>query len=195
PRKIDMEARLPASVNGNVKLSAKGDFISDKISFDADLTAEEISLPYFMPFYINTAPVIVNSGRADLRSIAKCRNNQLYAVQKVDIEDLEITVNEVNAGDSKVFGLPIANVANFFVNTDGRLSFEFEITGTLSDPEFHIGEALKKVLINSIGEALLNRLSNIPGQILGTVQESGQIGQAGKEVLEDIFQKILKPRN
>ena len=194
PTSVTCSARLPAGeFTGRLELSARGNFISDSIDFDCDLRADNISLAYFMPFYVNSAAMLARKGRFNLYSAAECRENRLNTTQKVNIMDLEVVLSRENISDKTIFGLPVMTVMNFFVNSQGRLNFDFAITGTLSDPKFHLAEALKKVLVGSIANAILNRLSQLPNAVFEKVKETGKIENTGKEVLKDVFQKILAP--
>lgn len=194
PTSIKCSAALPAGgLTGRLELSARGNLLSDLIDFDLSLKAGSISLPYFMPFYVNTAPILARRGWVNLDSAAECRKNRLHADQKVSIRDLEVVTSRENIGDNAIFGLPAMTVTNFFMNNQGTLDFDFEITGALSDPEFHIMEALKGVLARSIGNVILNRLSQFPSAVFEKAKEGGNIEDAGKEVLKDVLQKILAP--
>lgn len=194
PTSLRCGARLASGdLKGNLEFSATGSFLSKEIDFDMDLKAADISLAYFMPFFITTSPVFAESGSFDLRSTARCRDSQLNATQQVNISDLELGVNDANLGDNMVFGLPVINVVNFFINSKGSLDFTFEITGTLADPKFHLAEALKAVLAKSIQEAIIAKLSQLPGAVIDKVKETGDIKDAGKKALKDIFQQIVGP--
>lgn len=196
PTSLRCQARLPASdLIGNLEFNATGGFLAKKIDFDLTLQANNISLPYFMPFYSNTAPIFTRSGYFNLTSQARCRQDQLEATQKVDISDLILEVNNANLGDNSVFGLPVLTVVNFFMNAQGKLTFEFEINGTMDNPQFHLGEALKKVLANSIKDAILKNLAGLSGRIMGKVGDGADQVNNTKEILEGVIQKILTPGN
>ncbi|MDD5449235.1 MAG: DUF748 domain-containing protein [Candidatus Omnitrophica bacterium] len=193
PSAVICSARLPADGgNGRILLDGTGDFLSALTSFDLSLKASDISLDYFTPFYILKAPVFARQGRLDLISNGRCANNVLDASQKVTIRDLELIVNRENADNNSIFGVPIMAVMNYLMNSQGVLDFDFAVTGTLSNPEFHIGEALKKVLARSIGNAILNQASDLPGQILQKSSKEGiSVEDAGKQVLKDVLDKIM----
>lgn len=196
PTLIECSARLPdKNLMGDIEFTARGSFLLEQINFDMDLKANKISLPYFMPFYINNAPIFAKAGWFNLTSKARCRDNQLNASQHVDIKNLELAVNseilQKGGVDNLVFGLPAFNVANYFINSRGELDFDFEITGTLSDPKFHITEALQKVLVKAIGETISKKLSELPGTILEKIKQGGNVEDAGKELLQGVLQEIL----
>lgn len=95
PTTVTCSARLPAAgSDGRIKLSGKGDFLGKNIYFDLDIKAGGISLPYFVPFYIIKTPIFPKNGQFDVSSNARCRNNNLDAIQTVNIRDLELVVNQ-----------------------------------------------------------------------------------------------------
>jgi len=192
PTRLSCSARLPAGDGtGRLELSARGNFISPQIDFDLQLTARNMSIPYFMPFYARTSPIIVSSGIFDLDSTCRCRDNSLNALQKVRIRKLGLLVNPERAGATILFGLPILNVINYFVNSDGRLDFEFPVTGTITDPQFKLFEALHHVMVKSIGEAILRNFSEVSRMLLENIQDQGAIVDTGKELIKNALQKIL----
>ncbi len=176
---------------GRVNFEGRGGFLTELIDFDANLQATNISLPAFMPFYTNTAPLLAVTGSFNLTAKGKCRRNELDSIQLVSIADLEVAANPNTSSDNMVFGLPMQTVMQFFINSRGDLDFSFEITGTLSDPRFHLAEALKKVLAQSIGNAIMRGVSKIPNMIIEKVKETGNIEDAGKKVLQDVFKQTL----
>ena len=200
PTSIKCEAGLPAkNLSGKINLIANGDFLSEQINFEANLAANTISLPYFMSFYVNTAPVYAKDGQFDLRSTAECRNNTLDATQEVAIKNLELTINKTNLGDNLVFGQPVLSVVNLFTNSQGAMNFAFKITGTLADPEFHLAEAMKKALVKSIGNAIATKLSDLSGIIMDKVgeaaKEAAKAPEGGTQILKGVFKQILNPDN
>ena len=180
--------------SGRVDLEGRGGFLTELIDFDANIQATNISLPAFRPFYANTSPILAVAGNFNLTAEGKCRKNGLSSTQLVSITDLEVAANPNTSPDNTVFGLPIQTVMQFFINSRGDLDFSFEITGTLSDPKFHLGEALKKVLAQSVANAIIKGISKIPNMVMEKVKETGNIEDAGKKVLQDVFNQILNPK-
>lgn len=192
PTLVKCEGLLPFSRSGGrIKLEGRGGFLTELIDFDAKLQATNIFLPAFMPFYANTSPILAVTGNFDLTAEGRCRENGLYSIQQVNLTDLEVAVNANAPSDNVVFGLPIQTVMQFFINSRGDLDFSFEITGTLSDPQFHLAEAFKKVLAQSIGNAIMKGVARIPNMVMERVKETGNIEDAGKKVLQDVFKQIL----
>jgi len=192
PTSINCKARIATeSTASNIELTATGAFLSKAIDFDLDLIADNIPLTYFSPFYTDKVPILIKEGQFDLRSTAKCENSYLNAIQEVNITGLVIEPKE-QAEDNLVFGLPIYNVISLLTRNKGSLNFDFSITGTLKKPKFHLTEALQRVLAKSIEEVILDKASELPKIILDKVEGAGNIDEAGREVLEDVFQKIFK---
>jgi hypothetical protein len=179
---------------GPVTLEGRGGFLTELVDFDANLQAANISLPALMPFYVKTAPILAVTGSFNLTADGKCRSNNLYSKQQVSIMDLEVAANPNTSSDNRVFGLPVQTVIQFFINSRGNLSFGFDITGTLSDPQFHLAEAFKKVIAQSIGNAIIKGVSKLPNMVMEKVKETGNIEEAGKKALQDVFKQILSPR-
>ena len=195
PTSIRCAARLPAEdLTGRVEFSGKGLFFSGLLDFDLDLNAKDISLVYFTPFFINSAAVLTKKGYFDLSSAGRCRKNEITARQRVDIKDLEIAANSNIADNNLVFGIPVLNLINLVVNNQGGLSFDFDITGTIERPRFHIGEALQKAVTKSVGNAILGAITKIPDKIYNTAGEAKDIEDAGKEVLKNIFKQIINTK-
>lgn len=195
PTLVKCQGVMPSSnAAGKIKIEGRGGFLTERIDFDANLQAANISLPAFMPFYVNTAPILAVAGSFDLTADGKCRRNELDSMQLVSIRDLEVAVNSNTSSDNTVFGLPIQTVMQFFINSRGDVDFSFAITGTLSDPKFHLAEAFKKVLAQSIGSAIMRGVTKIPNMMIEKVKETGDIDDAGKKVLQDILKQILGPK-
>ncbi|NQU74147.1 MAG: DUF748 domain-containing protein [Candidatus Omnitrophica bacterium] len=192
PTSIKCQARIATeNTASNIELTADGAFLSKAINFDLDLAADNIPLTYFSSFYADKVPVLIKEGLFNLRSTTKCRNSQLRATQEVDIAGL-VVEPKGQTEDNLIFGLPIHSVINLLTRNEGKLSFDFDITGTLTKPKFHLTEALQRVLAKSIEGVILDKASELPGIILDKIEGSSKIDEAGKEILEDIFQKIFK---
>lgn len=185
PTVVTCKARLPSQdLAGEIEFRLMGGLLVKEIDFELDFAAKNISLPYFMPFYVNTAPIIAKTGTFELRSMMRCRNNVLSSIQKVDLEGLAVEMNDGANTNRSFFGIPVYNVVNYFVNNQGNMIFEFNIDGTMDKPVFHLGEALQAVITKSIGDQILGTVSDT---VMNTVDKAGKIGSAGKEVIKGVL--------
>lgn len=192
PTLVRGSARLPAErIPGDLQYEAQGDFLSPKKDFDLAVEARDISIVYFMPFYRSRAPLLATSGIFDLSSRTTCRRNKLNATQEVSIRDLVVTTNPMAIRRDTVFGLPIDTVIDFFNKNQETIRFDFGITGDLTNPQFHLAEALQEVVAKSIGRFISRHFEQLPTIFLEKMEETGDIEKAGKEALKELLGDLL----
>jgi len=186
-------AKLPSrSMLGDLEIITNGNFMTDKVDFDLGLSATDIPISYFLPFYGDRSPVLGTSGAFNLKSSAHCRKNELNTLQTVEVRNLELKMNPRYSETDLAFGLPVKSVIGFFIENQGNVDFDFKITGSLKDPEFHLIEALKKVFAKSIGKVILRNITKVSQVIFDRIKENGNIKDIGKDFMDNILKQIIK---
>lgn len=173
---VNLSAIIPTQIPGNIKLKGQGDFLSEKIDFDLNTIIKSLYLPYLAPFYTPKSPVIVEDGVIDLNSRARCKKNQLNAIQKVKIEKFKLIPGKSGYRET-LFGLPVNTVISFFTETGGKLDFDFKVSGDISNPQFHLRPVIKEITARSMEDRIKKGLD--------IFQESKKILKEGDTEIEE----------
>lgn len=137
----------------------------NEIDFDLKSEIQDADLTYFSQYYANTSLTMLKEARVDIKSDAKCQKNELKTYHDVRIYGIKL--NDITpAPQDTLFGLPAATVINFFNDYGGEVKFSFNIGGTLSDPKFEPGPAIKEVISKALGDRIAAYLRELPRDVV-----------------------------
>lgn len=163
PLSIRIKGRgyLPTEPKGIISFSGNANLIEKQISFLGNVDMNDISLVYFNNFYPEDSHIQVVKGKFSLLSQVQCLHDQLQAKPDVTIRDLQLKLTkDYTTGD--VFELPVVLVVDFFDIYKEELKFTFSVSGTLTDPEFHLEKVIAEKVSEVIGESILRTIVKSP---------------------------------
>ncbi len=190
------------SLNGRVRPNGRGAFKLDGsftaagsgLDFDLVLAIDGVSLSLFEPYYSKTSLTILKEAKVDLSSKARCSSGNLKAFQTARLYNIELY--DIKPGEEdKLFGLPAKTVVDFFKNSKGDVKFDFNISGTLTDPKFEPGPVIQQVLTKALQDRIMATIQGLPGRMLeraigGNISESGGVSLPGDKKIDEALQKV-----
>lgn len=151
--KINREARL--------EMKGRADFLSPKISFDAEAQLNGLSLPPYAPYYDHGLPVRITRGSMGMTSAAKCENDFLHAPAHVVIHGLQVEPKQ-----AKIFGFASDIVVDSLKNRNGNLELDMLISGNIRNPQFHVMTDLTAGFMKEFSHGLITAVPNAVGETL-----------------------------
>lgn len=103
----------------------------------------------------------------DLSSRLDCHGDKLSGANFISLKNIKPVAQ---TSSNLVFGVPARTVFNFLKNTEGKLEFSFNTSGTIDHPQFDLAKALQAKLGARIGEATGDTgisVMSLPSTILG----------------------------
>lgn len=146
---------------GIVTFSGNANLTEKQISFLGNVEMNDISLVYFNNFYPEDSQIQVIKGDFSLISQVQCLHDQLQARPDVTVRNLQLKLaQDYASGD--IFELPVVLVVDFFDIYKEELKFTFEVSGTLTDPEFHLEKVVAEKVSEVIGESIVRTIVTSP---------------------------------
>lgn len=162
---VSLKGYFDSLDEGQIKL--EGPFAVDKRGVDFDFIANlnNIDLVRFKPYYSKTSFTIIKEARLDILSRANCVKDNLKAYQDAHIYD--IVFNDIKPDqDDLLFGLPASTVTEFFKDSKYDIDFDFNITGTISDPKFEPGEIIQQILSKALQDKIISKIQRWPNEMI-----------------------------
>jgi len=193
---IFLQGLLNSPGGGTFRLN--GDFRAQEgeSDFDFNLVIEGADLTRFSHYYEKTSLAYFKAAKVDLSSEASCVINEILARQTARIYALDFYGVEPESED-KLFGLPAETVIEFFEDLKGDITFNFDITGTIDDPQFHPGPVIKQVLSKALRDKILSKLQDLPREVIKMGEQAIKDLEVGDKIDEvekeiDQIQRELK---
>jgi len=187
------EDKLPATFQmsfdigggGHFTMKGKADFLSPKVSFDADANLAELPLPRYAPYYDKGLPVRITHGSMAMSSPAKCENDYLKAPAHVVISGLAVEPKQ-----AKLFGFAANTVVDAIKDRNGQLELDMMISGNIRNPQFHVMTDLTAGFIASLSKGLVMAIPNQIGDVLkGGGEEIKKKTESGLDKIRGIFKR------
>lgn len=197
-RTIITGVNAKGNIEGQGKFSAdgKGRFVEKPMSFDGNISIENVPIPEFSAYYGSFLPVKVNKGNLSMDTKAACNKGNLDVKNQVSIKDLVLEP----IGDptqTVLFELKTSDVITFLRNEGNTVKFSFEITGDLARPEFkwgaEMGRALTGAMVKAFTDGVIRLLQNPAkaGEVIGNML-GGDAGEAAKKLGDKISKELEK---
>lgn len=144
--KLDGKMR-GAEREGSIKI--EGWLNPKTVEFESFLTAREIGVKVFEPYYRKRVSVEVENGLIDMEAKVGLRK------RAVDIQgDMELVDLQIKGSGGKVFWIPADLFSSQLKKKGGRLTVPFRIQGDLDDPKFNLQESILIQIGLSLAESL-----------------------------------------
>lgn len=131
--KIKGELKKEGAPAGNFTLLYQQGFKGNDLKTRVDLVAKNIDLPALNFFYRDSLPVEVKRGILDLKSNSIIVNEKLLSKNTLSLREHEIAPKRGVRADAGFLAMPILCKV---LNHVSPATLEFEITGTLDNPQF-----------------------------------------------------------
>ena len=142
--KIKGELKKDGARAGNFTLLYQQSFKGNDLKTRADLTAKNVDLPALDFFYRDSLPVEVKKGILNLKSNSTLVNEELFSKNTLTLREHELAPKKGTDVDVGFIAMPILCKA---LNHVSPATLEFEITGTLDNPQFGgFQESLNRVI-------------------------------------------------
>lgn len=156
---------IPTGPSGVIAFSANANLIERQKSFQSNVSMDNISLTYFNNFYPEDSQIQVVSGNFSLLSHVQCIHEQLQAKPNATVKNLQLKLTkEYETGDT--FQLPVLLVVDFFDLYKDELKVTFEVSGTLSDPEFQLEQVVAQNVSKVVGESIIRTIAKSPALLV-----------------------------
>ncbi len=154
PAEFDMDLRINNS--GKLSMSGKADFLSPKISFDADIKLKGLNIVPFSPYFQKRSiPVHIVKGTAAMTSQAHCKNDYLKAPAQVSLSNFVIKPKGKLLG-----GLPAQAIVDGLKERDGELKLNMMIEGNINNPRFILANNLPRAFAAAVTKGLSQDIGN-----------------------------------
>jgi hypothetical protein len=150
PLPAKFEGEMTIQKAGKFEIEGRGDFLSPKISFEAEVRISSLPLPPFAPYYEPSLPVRVRRGVLAMKSRAKCEKDYLNAPAHVVVSKLEV---EPKGG--KIFGFASDRVVQSLKDKKGNVELDILIAGNIRSPQFHLASDLSGAFVKGFSQGLM----------------------------------------
>ena len=161
--KIDGEA--PIVISGSLNP------LINPMLLDIRMTASGVDLPTMTTYALKYAGYPIERGKLSLDVGYQLKDNQLKASNSLKIDELSFG-EQVPGPDATA--LPVPLLVSLLTDSDGRISLDLPIEGTLDDPEFSIGGLLARVFLNLIGKVLTSPFTLLTHALEGLSGDSAE---------------------
>ncbi len=156
PAKFDLSFIIDKAAK--YKMKGRADFLSPKISFDADIKLSGLPLPPFAPYYNKRSmPVRITSGSMAMTSHAKCKNDYLKAPAHMVLSGLRVEPKKAS-----ILGFASNRVVDTLKDNKGRMELDAMISGNIRSPNFHISSSLSRAFAGGFAKTLVK---DVPSNI------------------------------
>lgn len=182
PLPAEFEIDFDIGDGGSVAMKGVADFLSPKVSFNADLKVKKVPIPPFAPYYDKKSlPVRVKRGRVAMTSKAKCHKDYLKAPTHVSITKLEVEPKR-----NKVFGFAGKNAVEAMKDKRGNMELDMVITGNIRNPQFKIVNSFGSAFGKAFSQGLAKDISSGVKSV-GSGVEKG--AKSGVDKIKGLFGK------
>jgi len=143
----------PVRIDGNLS-----PFLGD---YAVQMNFVGLPMPLVSPYMVQFAGYKVEKGKLSLRLNYKVANKKLAANNSLLIDQFELG-EEVENPDA--VNLPLKLAVALLKDSDGRIRFDFPISGSLENPKFNLADLIKEALTNAI-----SRIVAAPFAIVGAL--------------------------
>ncbi len=150
----------PVSIEGDANL------VSDPIAADVRMHFENLELTGLSPYSGRFAGYRIRKGKATADLTYRIADHHVDASHRVRLRQFEL--GERVEGQPG-FGVPLGLLVALLKDRDGNIDLDVPLTGSLKDPNFHLGQMAWKVVGN-----LFRKVAASPFALLGSLFGSGE---------------------
>jgi hypothetical protein len=172
--KADVDLKATVDGVGPVAITGKLDPLSENKSADLNVDFKSVDLLPLSPYCGKYAGYELARGQMCLNIHAKMADRKIDTVNVVTLDQLTFG-NAVNSPDATT--LPVRFGVALLKDTDGRIVIDVPVAGSLDDPDFRIGQAVERVIVDRLSKAAVS-----PFSLLGAM-----FGGAGDELAYQEF--------
>lgn len=160
---VDLKATVDGG--GPIAITGKLDPLGEKKSVDLKVDFKDVELTPFSPYSAKFAGYELARGKLFLDVNAK------VAEQKVDMSNV-VTLTQFTFGapsqSPEATKLPVRLAVALLKDTDGKITIDLPVEGSLDDPSFRVGRVVMRVIVN-----LLTKAATSPFSMLGAMFGGG----------------------
>ncbi len=137
-----------------------------------ELTFRNLEVPHYSPYTVDFVGRRIAAGRMDLDLSYTISGAHLEGRNKILLHDLELgeTVEHPDAMD-----LPLRLAVALLKNSEGVIDMEIPVTGEVGSPEFQLGGAIRKALVDAITYAVSSPFRFLAGLVGADDEDLGRL--------------------
>lgn len=168
----DPSTRAHLSFSGHVDryapVAIEGDanFLGTPVAADVRMHFENLELTGLSPYAGRFAGYRIRKGKATADLTYHVAAKRVNATHHIRLKQFELGDRVEGQGD---FGVPLRLVVALLKDKDGNIDLDVPLTGSFSDPDFHLGEMTRKVVGN-----LFRKVASAPFAFLGALFGAGE---------------------
>ena len=168
----DPSTRARLTFDGHVDryapVSIEGDanFLGSPVSADVHMRFENLELTGLSPYSGRFAGYQIRKGKGTADLTYHIADNRVNASHHIRLKQFELGDRVEGQGD---FGIPLRLVVALLKDKDGNIDLDVPLTGSFSDPDFHLGQMARKVVGN-----LFRKVASAPFAFLGALFGAGE---------------------
>ncbi|MBV7481413.1 DUF748 domain-containing protein [Bordetella sp. BOR01] len=139
-------------------------------SGDADVHTRlaQVDVSVLAPYLYHGSAAVLAGGVVGLDMRTRIVQRQLNAAGRLELRDLKFGGN----GD-RLLSLPRKAVIAALEDRNGKVAFDFTLTGNLDDPKFSLDDSISMRVIGGLGQAIGISAKGVAEGVGGAVQELG----------------------
>lgn len=162
------EVKVNGAVDHSAPLAITGRFdpFGAALALDLEAHAKGIDLPTFSPYSGKYLGYAIDKGKLSVDLEYHIENGELRAENRIFLDQLTFG-QKIESPDA--LAIPVTLAVALLKNARGEIDLRLPISGSLNDPEFHIGAVIIQVFVNLIVKAV-----TAPFALLGSLFGGGQ---------------------
>ncbi|MEY4505380.1 MAG: hypothetical protein RL154_1681, partial [Pseudomonadota bacterium] len=162
PTTIVLKGEIPKYGLAQINATLSSGSILDNSNIDLEFS--NIDIDTLSPYSIKFLGYKLKDGKLWLDLNYKIKNSQLSSINKIKIKDLELG-EKVDDTTS----LPIELAISLLSDSDGYINFEIPVSGSIDNPNFELGGAIKDAIFQAISNVV-----TAPFKFLGSLFNSDE---------------------
>ena len=150
----------PVSIDGDAN------FLGSPVSADVHMHFDNLELTGLSPYSGRFAGYRIRKGKGTADLQYHIDKHQVNASHHIRLKQFELGDRVEGQGD---FGVPLRLVVALLKDKDGNIDLDVPLTGSFSDPDFHLGQMTRKVMGN-----LFRKVATAPFAFLGSLFGAGE---------------------
>ncbi len=155
-----VDAYAPVTIEGEVNYLSADSYTDLKLAFD------NMELTTFTPYSGKFGGYRIEKGKLSVRLAYHVEDRKLEAQHKIVLDQLQLG-ERVASKDAT--SLPVKLAVALLKDRHGVIDLDLPITGSLDDPQFHLGPLIWKVVVN-----LVTKIVTAPFALLGSLFGGGE---------------------
>jgi uncharacterized protein involved in outer membrane biogenesis len=154
---------------------------------DANLTAENLWIPYFAPYAGRVTASRIEDGFLSVQSTTLIRDRDLTSNARLVAKDLVFGATEPG---NELFGYDAAAILDILRNQAGHITLDIVVRWDMKDPSATFESVLRRSISHSLKATFFSNIQNVVEKALDKAVE-GDLDAAGGD-LKDLFRQIRR---